>query len=63
MRMGLGQKIVLGFKHAFTNVGECKELNPKHFQMRSTLGLVVLQKFQTFGTKLQIINVVQIRPQ
>jgi hypothetical protein len=31
--------------------------------MRSTLGLVVLQKFQTFGTKLQIINVVQIRPQ
>jgi hypothetical protein len=39
-----------------TSVGECKELNLKHSQMKIMLGIVVLP--ENFGTKMKVVNVV-----
>jgi hypothetical protein len=54
MKLGMSEENVLGFNHTFASLGKCKETRPKHSW--------VLWESQIFGTKVQVINMIQIKP-
>jgi len=54
MKLGMSEENVLGLNHTFASLGKCKETRPKHSW--------VLWESQIFGTKVQVINMIQIKP-
>jgi hypothetical protein len=58
MKMGLGQKSVMGLKHTIIIVESARKWVLSTFKWKHRVR--VLWKFQIFGTKMQVVNLVQI---
>jgi hypothetical protein len=59
---GLTTKFGAKKNASWENVPRLKEMGPEHFQVKSILGVIIQHESWIFGTKVHVINVIQIMP-